>query len=176
MRRFIFVLVFLPGYFVSCKSSRPKEDHSPFPRLTYTMVKIISVDRDKEGDSTLKYMDYLEGNAASGLIDSTGKPVTNDINTIVLTQQQIDTLLKIFRPRPLRKTERWNDGDCIPSYRDAIIFYDNNKPVAWANICFSCERTMFVPRSEYMSGFDLGQDLELREFFKKLGYIPEGRP
>lgn len=178
MQRFCFVIVFLAGYFVSCKSSKPeeKDDPTPFPRLTYTTVKIISAERDKEDDSALKHMDYLEGVGASGLVDSTGKPVSKYIKTTELTQQQIDTLSKIFRSRPLRKGEQWNDGDCIPAYRDAILYFNNNKCVAWVNICFGCERTMFVPSSSYMSGFDLGQDLELREFFKKLGYIPEGRP
>ena len=169
--------MFVLAYLVSCNFSKTEEqtDPTPFPRLKYNAVKIISVDRNKEDDA-LKDMDYLEGYGATGIIDSTGKPISKNIKTIILTQVQTDTLSKIFRSRPLRKGEEWNDGDCIPSYRDAIIYYNNNKPVAWANICFTCERTMFVPRSEYMSGFDLGQDLELREFFKKLGYRPEGRP
>ena len=165
--------------FISCNSTVQKKfsDTTPFPRIEYKLVRIISVDRDKEQDGTLKPMIYLEGHEATGIIDSTGNPITKKIKSITLSQPKIDSLLIVLRPRPKNKNEQWTDGDCIPAYRDAIVFYDkNSKPVAWINICFTCERTMFVPRSEYMFGFDLDQHLELRQFFKTLGYIPEGRP
>lgn len=176
---FIFSVGLLLAIFISCNSTSPKNysDTTPFPRIEYQSVKIISVDRDKEQDSTLLPMTYLVGNGASGIIDSTGNSMTKKIKSITLSQLQIDSLSIILRPRPINKNEQWTDGDCIPTYRDAIIFFNKaKKPVAWINICFTCERTMFVPKSEYMFGFDLDQHLELRHFFKTLGYVPEGRP
>jgi hypothetical protein len=165
--------------FMSCNSTDQKShsDTTPFPRIEYQSVKIISVDGNKEQDGILKPMTYLAGDEATGIIDSTGNPITKAIKSINLSQSQIDSLSIILRPRPLNKNEQWTDGDCIPAYRDAIVFFDKaRKPVAWINICFTCERTMFVPKSEYMFGFDIDQHLELRQFFKTLGYIPEGRP
>jgi hypothetical protein len=164
---------------IACNSPDIKDtsDEAPFPRMDYLTAKIISVDRDKVEDGILKRMRYLEGQGASGIIDSTGSPVTNKIKLISLTHSQIDSLSRILRPRPMKESEQWTDGDCTPQYRDAIVFFgENDKPVAWINICFTCERTMFVPRSEYMYGFDLDQHLELRSYFKTLGYVPEGRP
>ncbi len=175
----IFSVAFLLAIFISCNSTDQKShvDTIPFPRIEYQSVKIFSVDRDKEQNGTLKPMTYLVGNEATGIIDSTGNPITKKIKTIVLSQSQIDNLSIILRPRPIKKNEKWTDGDCMPAYRDAIIFFDKNKkPVAWVNVCFTCERTMFVPTSQYMFGFDLDQHLELRQFFKNLGYVPEGRP
>lgn len=168
--------------FSACKDAVPKNvassDVHPFPRLPYTTVRILSLDRSWEGEQLLQHLSYLDGNEALGFIDSTGRSITRSrVDTVMLHANQIDALRHLFRP-VTPPAEPSAPSDCSPAYQDAIVFYNNrDQPVAWINICFSCEQTMFLPRSPYMDAFDAGeQNIELRNFFKSLGRVPEGQP
>jgi hypothetical protein len=184
MRASVYI-VFL-SLFIACnpetktvtKAASAKDDNLPFPRLNYSSVSIFSVNRRAEkGDEVLKRLNYLEGYEAVGIIDSSGNPVHKKLMKIDLSKQQADELKGILGPSPEISDEPRSDGDCSPAYRDAIVFYDQHKkPLAWINICFTCERTMFVPRSSYMADFDKLYLMELKRFFSRLGYEPEGRP
>ncbi len=185
-KRFLQVLIFSisVSLLISCDTQQTKvvvkEGGKPmaFPSTDFDQVIIFSIDRYAESEERLLgRMNYLTGHEAKGFVDSTGRLIHQQVNKILLSKRLIDSLSVIFREVPREKGDKTSYPDCIPVYRDAIIYYKDEKPVAWVNICFSCEMTAFNPRNTYMYGFDNSvQNIELREFFKKLGYKPEGRP
>ena len=66
--------------------------------------------------------------------------------------------------KPLSKRE------CIPNYRDAVVFFDGDKPVAWVTICFECYQIKFtleVKKEIYY--YQMTWD-KLHDYFQSLGH------
>jgi hypothetical protein len=131
------------------------------------------------GDRVLRHLDYLHGNEATGIIDSTGKCITNRITKIELKKSEISLLNDITTFAEEGIDEITSDGDCSPEYRDAVVYYDGKgKPIAWTNICMQCERMMRVNQQHDKRSLGMPGDSfdKLARFLKSKGLYNESRP
>jgi hypothetical protein len=65
------------------------------------------------------------------------------------------------------------NSECIPNYRDVLVFFDGNKPVAWVYICFECHQIQFSPKvKEQIYYYSMTWD-KLSDYFQTLGHDVE---
>ncbi|MBC8109530.1 MAG: hypothetical protein H7Y04_00560 [Verrucomicrobia bacterium] len=143
-------------------------DTNSFPHLKYDQIKVLSLDSSIYRISEIKLFDdgWLDQN--DGFLDKQGNPIHKKITSYTLNKQQRQEVAYIFRP-----TCPGDDSlakKCVPMYRDAVIFYENEKPVAFVNVCFQCEQASSFPASQAMNCFANEKLPDLKVFFKKYGF------
>jgi hypothetical protein len=146
-------------------------DTAVFPLAPYSSVQVVMLDRGWERMDGVRPMPYLNSYGAKGFIDSTGRPIHKHFRSVVLNQHQRKELEHLLRATPpLEDSNMGMECDCLPVYRDAILFKNaRGKPVAWISICFFHEEVRFMPEAPLLRGFEFYRGGELRTFFEALG-------
>jgi len=149
--------------------SLKKDSKEPFPQVEYDEIKILSLDSayfDEGQNYFISSKLMVESKKSAGLtfLDSLGNPIHKKYHSRNLNDNQKKDLIGILKPT---KGDNELTTDCFYIYRDAIVFYLKNKPIAFINVCFECEKTEFNPDSPYILDFDNMRFLALRKFFLK---------
>jgi hypothetical protein len=163
----------------SCKDSSEKKEifdsGNSYPRRKFSSVALLSVDsvirkiystRDLQNQNLL-----IQTGRGLGFIDTSGKPIHNHYIEKILDSNSVKELLEVFKLAFLSEGSEHLDKDCFPVYREAVIFYDfNKKPIAYVNVCFTCELTEFNPFINSINDFDNTNRWEaLRRLFDNNG-------
>lgn len=121
--------------------------HSPavvYPSVDYDEVALFSVGAAHYKDEDLEPLggkQKKEETVGFAILDSLGNPSFKNINKTILSAVEMKELQSIFHiPENKGEIERMM---CIPSFRDAFVFYKNKKQVAQAQICFDCKQAYF---------------------------------
>jgi hypothetical protein len=166
----IFILALITIY--SCYQTESEVDSKSFPRLKFDQVKLLSVspsiyDRDINFYQDNKLM-YSTENGLYFVDSNTHRPITINYIEKILDRAAIDSLKSILTSTP----EVGSDYSkaCLPIFRDAVVFYNQDMPVAHIDICFTCDETEFFPAVDYMNYFDAsGRVNKLRQLFLQNG-------
>lgn len=99
--------------------------------------------------------------------------VPNIYETITLNSQQIDSLYSIlFNYKTKREGNVTTAMSCyVP--RHSIIFYKKNKPIAFIEICFECEKIKKSNVIPYYFDFCSDKWCMLQNYFKWIGITKE---
>lgn len=154
--RFLLALIIL---LYSCGNNQPiardmtnepalKLLHSPavdYPSVRYDEVALYTVDarhyRDEHLVPARKMKQSDDIGVGFAILDSLGNPAFQNIDRTLLAPAEMIQLRSIFHiPENLGQTQKIM---CIPSFRDAFVFYRNKKQVAQTQICFECRQVYF---------------------------------
>ena len=87
----------------------------------------------------------------------------------ILNNKEKKTLLKIMTQNP--KNKKSIPISTCAIYRDAFIFYNNDKIVGWINICFQCKKIEFgAPNYKKKYFFQENEWKDIRAFLMTLGH------
>lgn len=169
------IKIIIPIFFVfllsSCEQGKLLSTIDPFPGIKFDKVKLISVSPSIYDSDVNFYQDNnLMFPTENGLyfIDSNHNPINNNYIEKILDSADLNDLDSILQPIP--KMDIAYAKTCLPIFRDAIIFYSKEKPVAHIDICFTCYEVEFHPTTDYMTYFDaLGRVQKLRDLFAHNG-------
>ena len=105
------------------------------------------------------------------LINAKGEfhPSSRKIGTYNSLDSKVITLKEILRTE-IKDIPMWM---CAPTYRDAIVFYKDNKIVSTLNVCLSCEY-METKMFKHINADNETYKL-LRQFFTDCGHEVENR-
>lgn len=155
----------------SCGQGNKSLTNDTFPRIKFDKVKLISISPNIYDSDINFYQDNnLMYSTENGLyfIDSSHKPINNNYIEKILDSNYLNSLENIIKPIP--EIDTAYAKTCLPIFRDAIIFYSQDNPVAHIDICFTCDETEFHPAADYMNYFDvLGKVEKLRNLFTQNG-------
>jgi hypothetical protein len=122
---------------------------------------------------------YIARNGTDKPIVKNGKPTESVIEHSKLTLKEIIQFSECFdttrvyetldngKVRPMKPK---SESECIPTYRDALVFFNDNKPIAYVWICFECDKIQLQPNFGkkifyYKSTWD-----KLEKFFESIGH------
>jgi hypothetical protein len=115
--------------------------------------------RLEELDEKLNYVQYLISHKNEIHFSSI------KTNTLIRSDPNFINIIEAFKIKPINIF----DWMCAPTYRDAIIFYNENKQIiSCLNICFSCEK-MELQRFKNVIA-DSRTYIILKDLFIKLGH------
>jgi hypothetical protein len=168
--KFIFLLMFVLS--LSCKPESEKSTSKTtndtgscsFPGIDYDEVKVLSLDNSIYflGGELYKNQWLINGS----FLDSSGNPLHQKYIAKTLSKKQVKALSQILTVNcsyvSLIK-------DCAPFYRDAIVFYEKKKPLAFINICFECEQAQCLMKREAYFCVEDRMYPKLINFFVKIG-------
>jgi hypothetical protein len=115
-----------------------------YPSVDYEEVALYNVDAVHYKDESLVPLDGNQNTketAGFAILDSLGNPAYKNIDRTMLLPGEMKELQSILHiPENKGEVEKMM---CIPSFRDAFVFYKNKKQVAQAQICFECYQVYF---------------------------------
>lgn len=177
MRRLLWICL-ITGFF-GCKQNKKSNEHvvkefninDCFPYQKVDFIKIyFTSDLYKfnntdsvivEGKKSINPInDYYFSKTDTKIYD-----VAYDSVITLIKEKSILRLQSIFRPVRFSFSK---SSKCEPIYRDAILFYRQNKIIGAIKICFECEMILFSiedNRNKYFQ--DSKQFKTLREYFNK---------
>lgn len=99
-------------------------------------------------------------------IDFNKKKPTPNAQFFKMNRREIKELSSFFRTSKIPSPYPM----CLPAYRDAIIFYDNDKIVSTIHICFSCHQISIYPKPKRHLRTDRKFWEELSTFLEQKGH------
>ena len=116
-----------------------------FPSVEYDSVALFTVNAMHYQDEKLPPVKKAEQKELPvigfSILDSLGNPAFQYVDRVLLTAAEKNEIRSVFHlPENQGEIE---EARCIAFYRDAFVYYNNEKQVAQAQICFQCRQVYF---------------------------------